>query len=797
MNSTKNTISLEEEMVNINTSSYQEEISNLHKNYEILDYEIEQKKNAIPFPEINEDSRIDSYEEHDDFRMKKRRNIVPTEEYNEIKKYSDDTSLYYGHLKTKYRNIYFTEFADSRIFFGEDESMFQLANVDDEAYRNLVYLWRNPYKNEDVKFSRNIYLCNRAVENVDVVYDVNSESFSKINDNYLRKALLRNKENGSATSIIQTIQAKQNDIVWTPVNKSFIVQGCAGSGKTMVLLHRLKDLIYNNHINYSNYLYLVPGLEYKKFIKNISRQFNIQQQNIITPVEYYQKLLGIKTNSTTLLDESVFNPNYLEVVYSKSFLSLCYIELGNTIADQIKLLSTIIDKKITKLTEKELSNITKEFKKHEKKSVKLIKKELRKIEKYCTPKQIDTLDDAIKTLTDLQNSIINFINEGKNTISKENETILKEIIEVQTNAMSIVEEIMPEYDENANKILEASEKFSSKYGGIEQAINELNEYANQQLNTWLSNIDSLTPMNTIIYDFAERGSNVVQLLLENKLIYGSNLNKVPFFKNRNKEELKKYINRSLFTICKNKIYENFNIKLSDSYKHYYYLKLAFRYLSENLNNDVVKYLFIDEAQDLSPAELLIIKRINQSTSEDLNDGPYINLFGDVNQTISKHGTSNWDDLDFDIPQILLNENFRNTNQIIDYCNKQLPFNMTKIGVDMDEVKEYSTINVAIEEKKEITQNGVFIVKDEYAKEDLEAVFNKLESIQEPEIYTVKEVKGLEFKTVCVFDSDMTDNEKYISYTRALATLYVIKELPKLENHHISIIQQANDDETDF
>ena len=33
-------------------------------------------------------------------------------------------------------------------------------------------------------------------------------------------------------------------------------------------------------------------------------------------------------------------------------------------------------------------------------------------------------------------------------------------------------------------------------------------------------------------------------------------------------------------------------------------------------------------------------------------------------------------------------------------------------------------------------------------------------------YTVKSVKGLEFKEIFVFDSEMTDNEKYISYTRA-------------------------------
>ena len=53
--------------------------------------------------------------------------------------------------------------------------------------------------------------------------------------------------------------------------------------------------------------------------------------------------------------------------------------------------------------------------------------------------------------------------------------------------------------------------------------------------------------------------------------------------------------------------------------------------------------------------------------------------------------------------------------------------------------------------------------------------------------TVKTVKGLEFKEVFVLTRGMTNNEKYISYTRALAKLNVINYLPIMFERDTSIL----------
>ena len=43
------------------------------------------------------------------------------------------------------------------------------------------------------------------------------------------------------------------------------------------------------------------------------------------------------------------------------------------------------------------------------------------------------------------------------------------------------------------------------------------------------------------------------------------------------------------------------------------------------------------------------------------------------------------------------------------------------------------------------------------------------------LYSVQEAKGLEFETVLVDDINMNENEKYVAYTRALDSLYVVSK----------------------
>ena len=112
---------------------------------------------------------------------------------------------------------------------------------------------------------------------------------------------------------------------------------------------------------------------------------------------------------------------------------------------------------------------------------------------------------------------------------------------------------------------------------------------------------------------------------------------------------------------------------------------------------------------------------------------------------------------------------------------------------MEPVEEYSSVDHAL--SKDVLANGTtFIVKNGLAADDLKIVLNGT-AISNFKSYTVKEAKGLEFKHVVVIDRDMTVNEKYISYTRALAKLTVIHALPSLSDPNTKRIVEGDEEES--
>ena len=97
-------------------------------------------------------------------------------------------------------------------------------------------------------------------------------------DEFLIKVLLDKKESNTLSDIIYTIQKNQNKIIRADVEKSFIVQGCAGSGKTMILLHRLSYLKFNNKLpNYDKIKIITPNPLFSDFIKSLTKDLNIEE----------------------------------------------------------------------------------------------------------------------------------------------------------------------------------------------------------------------------------------------------------------------------------------------------------------------------------------------------------------------------------------------------------------------------------------------------------------------------------------------------------------------------------------
>lgn len=96
------------------------------------------------------------------------------------------------------------------------------------------------------------------------------ESDVNIDDEILCKEL-SNHADSKLKSIVTTIQKEQNAIVRDASHKILVVQGCAGSGKTSIALHRIAYLLYHNRqkLLASQVLILSPNGVFADYISRI------------------------------------------------------------------------------------------------------------------------------------------------------------------------------------------------------------------------------------------------------------------------------------------------------------------------------------------------------------------------------------------------------------------------------------------------------------------------------------------------------------------------------------------------
>ena len=141
-------------------------------------------------------------------------------------------------------------------------------------------------------------------------------------DPFLKDILKDRKEQNSITDIIRTIQEKQFEIITLPEKDEFVLQGVAGSGKTMILLHRLSYIMYNNEsVRPTDVMVVTPSDSFNAFIDELSAVLELEKVKTSTIDDYFLKLL--KSVGADLKDKTDLNlrvdENYLKYVYSPAF----------------------------------------------------------------------------------------------------------------------------------------------------------------------------------------------------------------------------------------------------------------------------------------------------------------------------------------------------------------------------------------------------------------------------------------------------------------------------------------------
>lgn len=693
-------------------------------------------------------------------------------------------------------------------------------------------------RNFDIKLSRRFDIENATLYGYSNLRTDEDVIFKNgITDPFLVRVLNMRKKQHNLTDIFVTIQENQNRIVNADFSKNIIVQGCAGSGKTMVLLHRLSSLKYKHqYFEFSKKaLILTPNDEFSLHIKGIAEELQIGAVPRLSVEQYYLDLLEqcdaqFKTENK-IASEMFVQQDFVDYIYSNQFkndfaeaydkrlkkrdeLADIIIRLSKTMGSSYGNISEENENKfylqmkyraddinsLLRAKEKELSNAQEELtrlidrktflKAQVPKSEKFKKETLKealprvnmKIDQYLLEKQkeIDELDVQLQKLRDEHESTENslFVGGRKGSLEKIDADI-KKLEEKKNSLQNQLEKdrkilVTTRPDDGNEKIVDWMRQSVSLVRSMRGEVRLYNS-AEEEYIHFLNEFDKIDEK---IDDSRQRCERI-----QNEQ-YPSEVKKTVQYIN---EQLQTYSVLEIYQKIFNEAVHQFKIENNvrtivgkvHRYDLYAQLMFAKKYFRPNLDN--IQYMCVDEGQDLALNEYRLISELNQKEV-------VFNIFGDTNQLMKPgRGITDWNSVmqEFSAEQYMLNENYRNTNQITRFCNDNFGLKVLQTGVDGPKVREILrrdlerelvNLNIASERIALLLPRGV--QKKKYLDMELLPV-NIKNIIGETmdngyiSVMYVDEVKGIEFDKVYVVSSKMARNEKYIAYTRALTELIVV------------------------
>lgn len=770
-----------------------EEEKNLESNLTKIDEKISNLKQDLIQDEKECNSYRGDYDYISEFREYKDRCDKTRNEINKIQTISE--SPYFGHM------YLYEDEENEDIFIGE-------SSITNSSGTNIVYDWRSPvcslfYANQQskkhngydfvVKFKRQIEIKNRKINKCIETYNDNKDKV--ITDSFLKEVLREKKNNSEFTDIIKTIQEKQNEIIRNDIDRNIICQGVAGSGKTVIIIHRISYLLFNHpKIRPDEFLFIAPNDNFKSELNQLNRKLEIDKIRLITLYEYYIEKFNVFLNMSETEKyklTNVINDSNIDIQkeYSYETLNNKYSLIAD---DMLRNINELKIKYNITYNDIELSLIDKYKKVYSFLSdrVRIYNENINKIKNNF--KQIlenqSFLPYDIEYNSNLKNTIDNFLQETtSNKIQLENK--LKNIEQQYNMKNNLIfkffgKDIRTELENlkltinNLNNLITLNDnklffinnisKFYNNLVKLDNHIKIADDYKWKLLNFinrftyYISNNNDFIKDNIKLSDITNNISEInecIEILI--KMNYSEDNNNLKFVYNS-------MIPRNVITSCFEKIcIGNYKLNTNFSNKSIYRIDIfTILYILEKLGyskQSSYRYLYIDEAQDYNDVEIELVKKYEQQS--------ILNIFGDYKQNISNNSLlrNNWNNLkdiiknNFDYYE--LNENYRNTTNVVEYCNKTLQLNMMAIGIDGKDVQinYFNNIDDVIIKAK--MTNAIIITKNNHY---LEYIAND----NQVKAYDIVSVKGLEFSNVIVIDDGFTPNEKYVAFTRSLGTLII-------------------------
>ncbi len=621
-------------------------------------------------------------------------------------------------------------------------------------------------KSGEILDFKNEYLSLKDYLSAEEIADRDEEN---VLDPYLKEIIRNRKEETAVRDIIETIQEKQYDVITRPHKDDFVLQGCAGSGKTMVMLHRLSYLMYNEDIKPRDVLILTPSASFNSFIDELAEILELDRVRTMTAYEYFLQVL--RNQKIEIVDKidltQAENKDYLAYVYSPKFVADVTKKLNKAYDSLYGLFTGVECEDFIQSILEECNGQLSAYEGIKNASMRVRRAVLGEIKERKEGGLYYT-----KPFRELMNCVLDVQDFFGGTLKSENakspEYFYRQMTSFYRSASYVVrntegivaqaEQSLAELKVGLEKEIVDLQRFKQRVEGQDvylyadriarrrELVAEADKIAQK-----VAFIGESTTAFAEFYLYLRGEKNFVQV--------GGCSDFVDLVRYFYRETVKKY--KISYGMTSKKMYA------SDAYA----LCVICAGICDSLS-PVYSYVFVDEGQDISACEYELLRRINKKAA--------FNVFGDVAQNVTPwRGVKAWEEVFPQFTIYTLNQNYRNTNQIVRYVAQSLDLNMQSIGYDGPQVRKLQPrgINGFFKDKKGLK---AVICSQEKKGEYLRKSYNDIAakgrvSRSKINVMTVYESKGLEFTSVVVVEEGMSAAERYIAYTRALNELGVIEE----------------------
>lgn len=174
----------------------------------------------------------------------------------------------------------------SVVFEDDDGERFSIylgiTYLKDEDYGNIIYDWRSPICSlfYDYETGPALYMAPMGPISGELLrkrqYKIEKsklvsafDNSMSIDDELLQEVLAKN-DNDKMKNIVNTIQQEQNSVIRNVRDRTLIVSGIAGSGKTSVALHRIAFLLYKiKDLTSNDILIFSPNQIFTEYISDV------------------------------------------------------------------------------------------------------------------------------------------------------------------------------------------------------------------------------------------------------------------------------------------------------------------------------------------------------------------------------------------------------------------------------------------------------------------------------------------------------------------------------------------------